>query len=362
MNIGIDGYEANTDQRVGIGQYAFQLLKSLHSLDLKNRYTIFLPQKPLSDMPKEDTHWQYVVGTPGALWTIVQLPKLIKRQPLDIFFSPTHYAPWFSTLPKVLSVMDLSYIHYPEMFKTKDLLQLKYMGAISIKRAQKILTISNFTRKEIIGHYKYPEKDIEVTYPGFNGELHVRRRGLKTPDFVNGKYILFVGTIQPRKNIERLVAAFEALDQVDLKLVLVGKKGWLYEPILERIKSSPKREAIILRDYIKESELSALYEHATCFALPSLYEGFGIPVVEALMLGCPVVISNTTSLPEVGGAAAITIDPLDITDIARGLREAVQLTKTEREKSVKLGREHIKQFNWENCAKKTIAVFESIKP
>lgn len=361
MNIGIDGYEANIEKRVGIGQYAYQLLRQLHDFDKGNNYTVFLPQPPLPDMPGKSKNWRYLVGRPGPLWTILQLPKLITRVQLDVFFSPTHYGPWFSRLPQVLSVMDLSYLHFPEMFQTQDLLQLKYMGAISIKRAKKILTISEFSRREISKHYDYPKNDIEVTYPGFKSKIKNQKSKVQIKiQKLAKKYILFVGTIQPRKNIVRLVEAFEMLNIEDMKLVIVGKKGWLYEPILKRLEVSPKKERIIYLDFVSDEDLSTLYKNAACFCLPSLYEGFGIPVAEALSFGCPVVVSQTSSLPEVAGMAGIYVDPLNSVDIAQGIKKALLLSQSEREELNNKGKEQIKKFTWEKCARKTIKVYESL--
>ena len=362
MHIGIDGYEANTHKRVGIGQYAYQVIKYLHQLDQKNSYTIFLPSLPLQDLPETKSNWKYTIGNPGSLWTIRQLPGLIQKNPVDLFFSPTHYLPWFTQMPKVLSVMDLSYLHYPGLFKFKDLIQLKYMGLYSIKRAQKIFTISEFTKKEIIEHYHYPKDKIMVTYPGYS-KLRIKSSELRTRDIrtkygIKGRYILFVGTIQPRKNVDRLIEAFEMFN-MEADLVLVGKKGWLYESIFRAIEASPKKDAIHYLDFVTEAELVSLYQNAACFVLPSLYEGFGIPVAEAMQNGCPVVVSNTSSLPEVAGEAGIYVNPLAAQDIAEGLHKALQLKPEERSRRVELGRKHIEQFSWEICAKKTLEVLNS---
>src|SRR3989344_5431318 len=177
MNIGIDGYEANTDERVGIGQYAYQVLKYLSKLDNQNNYTVFLPTPALIDMPVISQHWNYVVGTPASFWTIKQLPALIKTKTLDLFFSPTHYIPWFTQVPRVFSIMDLSYLHFPRMFATKDYMQLKYMTLYSIKHARKIFTISEFSKREITKHYKFPAEHISVTYPGINLEFRNQTSG-----------------------------------------------------------------------------------------------------------------------------------------------------------------------------------------
>ena len=168
MNIGIDGYEANTDKLVGIGQYAYQVIHYIYKLDATNNYVIFLPTPPLPKMPAPRTNWKYVVGKPGNLWTVRQLPQLIKNNPVDLFFSPTHYVPWFTSIPKVFSIMDLSYLHFPRLFNFKDYMQLKYMTLYSVKNAQKIFTISEFSKQEIVEYYKFSEKNIVVTYPGIN--------------------------------------------------------------------------------------------------------------------------------------------------------------------------------------------------
>lgn len=352
MNIGIDGYEANTTQRVGIGQYAYQLLSQLYKSDNENNYTIFLPSSPLSDLPVENSQWRYVEGNLGSFWTISQLPFLIRKNPVDIFFSPTHYTPWFTPFPRFISVMDLSYLHYPEMFRVKDLIQLKYMGGLSIAQAKKIFTISEFSKHEIIKEYKRKDEDVIVTYPGFNVKLPMHTSRKYVP---NTPYILFVGTIQPRKNIERLIKAFDELKQ-DIDLLIVGKRGWLYEPIITAAKASKRAKNIKFLDFVTDVELTALYQNAVCLVLPSLYEGFGIPVAEAMQVGCPVVVSNTTSLPEVAGEAGIYVDPLNIGDIAEGLSKAIQLSQADRTKLILKGKEQIKKFNWETCAQKTIEV------
>lgn len=361
MRIGIDGFEANIKNRVGIGIYAYQLLSHIYQLDSKNEYLIYLPNLPLSDMPKERKNWHYIIGRQMSLWTITQLPLLIKNSSPDIFFSPTHYLPWFVSIPKIMSIMDLSYLHFPGMFRKKDYIQLKYLGFISIKRARKILTISEFTKRELIKFYNYAPEDIVVTYPGlskFNQNNFDENKNILTKLGIKGKFILFVGTLQPRKNLSRLIAAFNHIKNDNLNLVIVGKKGWLYKSIFQNALHAEKSNKIFFLDYIDNNDLNMLYKFAICFVCPSLYEGFGIPVLEAMSYGCPVVVSNTSSLPEVAGKAGIYVDPFKIQDIARGINKALQLKISERENLVQTGYQQIKKFNWKNCTLKTISVFE----
>ena len=262
--------------------------------------------------------------------------------------------------------MDLSYLHYPGMFRPSDLYQLKFFTTYSIKRARKILTISNFTKQEIIRFYKYSKDDIVVTYPGVDREKLTTIdkttviTGTSSKRLVNIQpYILFVGTIQPRKNIVRLIKSFEQI-QPRVKLILVGKKGWLYEPIFTCISESVKRDQIIWLDYVTNNQLNYLYQNASCLVLPSLYEGFGLPVIEAMSSGCPVVLSNTSSLPEIAGGAGIYVNPQSIEDIASGITKALQLSVEQRKILIEKGKHQAQKFTWENCAEKTLEVFKQV--
>ncbi len=361
MKIGIDGYEANVEKRVGVGQYAFQLLRQFHRLDKENDYLIYLPHPPLEDLPKADSHWRYIIGKSGRLWTLRELPKLIAHTKPHLIFSPTHYSPFTVKIPKIVAVMDLSYIYFPQMFRPIDLIKLRYLGGWSIKRADHIMTISHHSKKKISEYYKLKLDKITVTYPGGDTKAKAFDLALDKKAYLGEKYILFVGTIQPRKNISRLIQAFEKLTEPDLKLLLVGKKGWQYGAIFQTWEKSPMKDEIKFLDFVSDEELSALYKHAVCLVLPSLYEGFGIPVLEAMRQGCPVVVVNNTSLPEIAGDLGIYVDPMSITSIAQGLRQAVQLDQNQRVKLSKKLIARAKEFTWEKCAKDTLKVFQKFK-
>lgn len=365
MNIAIDGNEANIDKRVGIGEYAFQLLRTISNNYKNHNFTVYLKQNPLSHMPPQTLNWKYKIIGPKVLWTQVALPLRLFSQNHDLIFSPSHYGPRFTLIPSVISVMDLSYIHYPSLFKKSDLVQLTNWTAYSVKNAKSILTISNFSKKEIVDYYKVAEDKVFVTYPGYKKDIFhtnytsVQVNGIKKKYGLN-KYILFVGTIQPRKNITRLLFAFEKLSKSfpDLKLVLVGKKGWLFEDIFTKIEDLKNR--VLYLDYLDDKSLAKLYKGAQAFILPSLYEGFGITVIEAMASGCPVVISNGSSLKEIGGTSAIYIDPLSVDSISSGIINILNMPEAEKKQIIKEGLERIKTYSWEKCAKDTIEVFEDI--
>ena len=378
MRIGINGFEAviprfgydekGLPKRVGSSEFCFQLLKKLYELDKANNYIVYLPQEPTADMPKEIASWKYKVIPNKKLWTIFGLSKnLIKEKNLDLFFSPTHYSPLFSSCPQIISILDVSYKLFPEMFPKKDLLKLALWGKLSIRRAKKIITISNSSKNDIINEYRILANKVEVIPLGIkdvnasdmNKSEFIEKYNLKNP------YVLFVGTLQPRKNIAKLIEAFAKLKTENLKLktsldlVIVGRKGWDYEKILEAPDKFGVSERVKFLEDVTNEDLPLFYKNAEVFVLPSLYEGFGLPILEAMQYDCPVVTSNVSSLPEAGGDAAIYFDPNNAEDIAEKIEKVISDPKL-REEMVRKGKEQIKKFSWEKSAKDVVRIFETI--
>lgn len=371
MIIGIDGNEANVTRRVGSNQYAFELLSAISSQQSDNRkqtansFTIYLRDQPLSDMPESSENWQYRVIKPRKFWTQFRLPIdlfLHKPRP-NIFFTPGHYAPRWSPVSRVISIMDLGYLKFPGQFTRKDLYQLKNWTARSIKSASHIFAISQSTKNDIIDKYGIPEERITVTYPGYDREkFGIRNQELGTRKIkekygIKGDYILFLSTLKPNKNVEGLLEAFSQLTGLNpVKLVIAGKKGWLYKTIFEKVRRLGLEEKVIFTDFVREDDVPALMAGASVFILPSFWEGFGIPVIEAMACGVPVVVSNAGSLPEVVGEAGVIIDPYSLEDIGRGIKEAIE----NKSQLAKKGLEQVKKFSWEECARKTLTVLEKI--
>lgn len=358
MIIAIDGYEANAANRVGIGRYSVELLTHIQkNLNRDDSVRVYLPGRPKSHMPKETEYWKYCVRLPKNFWTFWALPMALRSDtPLaDVIFSPTHYIPRFTSIPKVMAIMDVSYLNYPELFRPQDLHKLIHWTAYSVAHAKAIITISQFSKNAIIEAYHVPENKVVVAYPGFAMGKSIKKASNTS------RYILSVGTIQPRKNYSRLIEAFSKLKDKTVELRIVGKKGWLYEDIL----SAPKRfgvtERVRFLDFVSDSELPKLYQGAEFFALPSLYEGFGLPVLEAMAYGIPVVVSNTSSLPEIAGESGIYVDPSNTTSILSGLEQALREKGTREEKArVALGKTLAKRFTWDNAAKQVLTVLENI--
>lgn len=375
MILALDGNEANVANKVGIGQYAYEVLLNIYMMqDTFNdlQIKVYLKDQPNKQMPKQRGNWQYVVVKPDRLWTQIGLPfYLYTHKKPDVFFSPTHYAPRFSPVPRAIAIMDLSYLHYPELFKQSDLYRLKSWTRYSAEKASAIFTISQASKNDIMNIYKIAGSKIHVTYPGIKGENEIVNKNLKVMKKdeilkkynLSERYILFVGTLQPRKNIIRLFEAFKILKGKskfkDLELVIVGKKGWLYDDILVAPTKLGIDESVKFLDFIPDEDMPALYKNAQCFVLPSLYEGFGLPVLEAMTYDCPVATSNTSSLPEAGGDAAVYFDPANVEDIAKVV-EKVLVSESMRKKMIEKGKEQIKKFSWEKTAQKTLEVLREI--
>lgn len=372
MIIGIDGNEANIERRVGIGEYAYELLRQFAKLRIKNlEFRIYLKSEPLKDMPVEGENWEYRVIKPGKLWTQWRLPlDLYLHNPKpDVFFSPSHYAPRFSPVSSVISVMDLSYLFFPQLFNAADLHQLQSWTAYSARQAKKILTISNSSKNDIIKEYNIAPGDVVVTYPGIKGTNSLspsiyKMNNLRNKYDLSENYILFVGTLQPRKNIQRLIEAFAQVitdkkSPKNLQLIIVGKKGWLFEDILNTPSKLGIENSVRFLDQVDNDELDVLYKNALCFVLPSLYEGFGLPVLEAMQNGCPVIVSDVSSLPEAGGDACLYVDPENTEDIKEKILDLINDQKLRKE-LIEKGKKQIEKFSWEKTAKETLKVLTEL--
>lgn len=386
MIIGIDANEANQKVRVGSGVYAFELLRQFEKYKIPNiKYQIYLKDAPIDDLPKESARWRYKIISPKSFWTQLGLPirlwrERILREAPEVFFSLTHYAPRFCPIPSVITIFDLSFIRFPEMFLKKDLYKLKHWTEYSLRQAKKIITISEFSKKEIKDYYQVPEEKIAVAYPGydeerFNSKIKKQKTKIKSllKKFqIEGDYFLYVGTLQPRKNLIRLLRAFfllknkgNQLNSEKFKLVISGmvnegRGGWLMDNFRFQIANFKLENDVILTGYLSGQDLPYLMVGAKALILPSLYEGFGIPAVEAMACGCPVVVSKVSSLPEVCGQAAIYIEnPLNVNSIVFSLHKVLTLGRGELENLIKLGFRQVQKFSWQKSAERILKVLQS---
>lgn len=371
LRIGIDGNEANVSSRVGSNAYAFEIITALDPLCRKQgvEVTVFLTQPPLPDLPPERAGWRYVIIAPNKFATQFALPLALfrRKNALDVFFSPGHYAPRLCPIPYISSVMDLAFLEYPEQFRKSDLYQLTAWTKYSVQHAARIVSISEATKHAVHKQYAIPKENIVVAYPAADQPLMLTQQQVQETLHtfqLKKPFILYVGTIQPRKNLVRLIEAFELIkhriakgrvfdqlpDAEHLQLVIAGKIGWLAGDVQRAAERSPVADDIRLIGYVTDEQKHALYQAATCSTLVGLLEGFGMPPLESLMHGTPVVVSKTSSLPEVVGEAGILVNPESVSSIARGLEKALKMNAHDKAAFAKNAKRQVDHFAWTRSA------------
>lgn len=361
MIIGIDANEANlTKNRVGINQYAFDLLHALFESNSPHSFVIYLKTPALPDLPKPRQNWTYRILPFPKLWTQTRLPfDLFTHKPRpDVFFSMTHYAPRWCPVPNVVAIMDVGFLTTQDQFTAKDYNQLKQWTGYSVRAATKVIAISEFTKKDIIKNYNRKSSDVVVTPLGYDQNLfrHTKKPEVLKKYHISEPYILFLSSLKPSKNVEGLINAFFALKNKKLQLVIAGKKGWLYEQIFKLVHTLGLANKVVFTGFVDENEVPVLMSMAEAYVLPSFFEGFGIPVLEAMACGTPVVVSNVASLPEVAGDAGIYIDPHDVNSIMQGIEVALG---PKRKEFVLKGLSRVKSFSWEKTSAQTILCLET---
>ena len=287
--------------------------------------------------------------------------------PLDLFYSPDFVLPPTRRSTRaLLTVHDLSFLHYPEHFVPKLVQYLTRVVTRSVARADRVLADSEATRADLIAHLGTEPEKVEVLYSGVDprfcpqpepGEAErIRARyGIGSRP-----YVLSVGTVQPRKNYVRLIQAFAQLQTcklANLQLLIAGGKGWLYEDILAEAEKHSDRVRVL--GFVEDGDLPALYRGASLFAFPSLYEGFGLPVLEAMACGVPVVCSDVSSLPEVAGDAALLVNPLDANDLAEAMACALEEADL-RQGMIARGLAQAARFSWERAARQLVDTFDAL--
>jgi len=372
MLIGIDGNEANIPNKVGVGQYAFKLIWHLYQLDKKNSYLIYLKNLPSKDLPPESNNWHYRVFGPSKMWTRFALPlKLFtQKERLALFFSPSHYSPAFSPFPTIPTIHDIGYLQFQDQFTKKDLYQLINWTKESIKKSKHIITVSQFSKDEIIKTYHIDPKKITIAYNGVDTPPKIDSKNqkdiLSSYHLAPSNYYLYLGTLKPNKNIPFLIKSFalflknqstRAPEHQSTKLVIAGKKGWLFDEIFATVKQEGIENNVVFTDFVTEDQKWTLYQNAIASVLPSLYEGFGIPAIESMKVGTPVIVSNIPPFKEVVNDSGLFIDPTNTADLCQKMIE-INNPKN-REKFSKLGKIKADKFTWNSTAKSVLKVFET---
>lgn len=365
MRIGIDASRAAIIKRSGTENYSYYLIRALLDIDSQNEYSLYFNHPP-RDGALRAPNAQWVVIPFPRLWTHVRLSLEMLRAASDILFVPSHVLPIIHPRHSVVTVHDLGYLYYPEAHPRFSRIYLDWSTRYNVWSATHVIADSECTAMDLSRHYKVPRQKITVVYPGLNPNMRPiedteSHRVVRTKYAIPGDYIFSLGTLQPRKNWLRLIEAFAplAVERENLFLVIGGKQGWLYEPIMEHIQTLGLEQRVILPGYVAEEDLPALLSGAAAFAFPSLYEGFGFPILEAMACGTPVACSNTSSLPEVAGEAALTFDPLDVGAITAALNHILDDAAL-RVELVARGFERVRLFTWEKAARRVLEILSTI--
>jgi glycosyltransferase involved in cell wall biosynthesis len=377
LRIGLD-YTPAIRQRAGIGRYTRGLVQALAALDHQNEYVLLEAggrgqgSSEAFTFPPNFHHRPLPLSerTLAILWHRLRfpLPVDLLTGEVDLFHSPDFLLPPLRHGRAILTVHDLSFRRRPECADAALAAYLNRAVPPSIQRADLVLADSLSTKADLVELLGVPAAKIEVLYPGV-GEDYQPVRNEATLAAVQQKYnlpdnfVLFVGTIEPRKNLVTLLQAWPKLQIADCRLqialVIAGGKGWLYEETFATVERLGLSGEIVFLDYVPEADLPALYSLARLFVFPSLYEGFGLPPLEAMACGTPVVCAHTSSLPEVAGDAALLVDPLDTDGLAAAMQQALS-DEGLRARLVERGLRQAARFTWRAAAQQLLAIYERV--
>ncbi len=368
MHIAIDAHSVGA-QLAGNETYAVNLIEALAEIDQSNQYTLYVTKQSAADRFKN--RWaNFEVKRTLPHTPLVRIPLILsaelRRNPVDVLHVQ-YTAPPLAPCAVVATIHDLSFEHLPETFNRRSRTQLRLTVRRTARNAAQILTLSEFSRRDVIETYAIDPDRVAVTpaaapahFRPVTNETNLRR--IRATYGIERDYILALGSIQPRKNLVRLINAYSSLwkERQNLampQLVIAGKRGWLEGETMRAAELSAAAHDIRFIGYVAEPDLPELFSGAMCFAYPSYFEGFGLPVLEAMQCGTPVIAGNRTSLPEVAGDAALLVDPFDETVIADALRNLIENPDRRDDLRVK-GIERAKRFSWQQTARLTLQAYE----
>ncbi|TSD00961.1 MAG: AprM [Parcubacteria group bacterium Athens0714_25] len=367
MKIAIQAADLDNKRIDGTRVYLLNLLKYFGKLGFGDDFDIYHRREFNPELvPENFSNYKIKKVFSPCLWTQTGFAGSLWRDNPDVLWMPMHNIPLVrkSGLKTVVTIHDLAFKIFPESFPKKDLRQINFLTDMAVGNADKLIAISHSTKRDILKFYPhFDEKKIKVVHHGFDGKLfqneiseNKKKEILKTHNLQSKDYLLYVGAIQPRKNLETLICAFEKYKNKtnsSIKLVLAGSKAWMWEGVIEKVEKSPFREDIVLTGRVDFSSLAVLFRNAGIFVFPSLYEGFGIPILEAMASKIPVIAADNSSLREAGGEAAEYFNALDSEELFVKIKKILSdgdLRKTMIEK----GAIQAEKFSWEKCAKETL--------
>jgi glycosyltransferase involved in cell wall biosynthesis len=370
LRIAIDAHSVGA-KLGGNESYATNLIEALAQIDLSNEYLLYVTTTEAYD--RFNARWpNFAVRMTLPHTPLIRIPLTLsaelRKNPVDVLHVQ-FTAPPFCPCPVVVSVHDLSFEHLPRTFNRRSRTQLRLTVRQSVRRAARVLSLSEYTRRDLIETYGICSDSvttIPLAAPSHFGPVddYGELQRVRRTYGIEGDYLLSVGSIQPRKNLTRLIKAYSLLrskykNDKFPKLVLVGKCAWLYDETLRTLQETGLKDSVVLTGYVPEPDLPALYSGSLCFVYPSYFEGFGLPPLEAMKCGAPVVVGNRTSLPEVVGDAGLKVDPFDVGAIADAIERLLNDSSLREELRVK-GSTRARMFDWRETARQTLKVYEQV--
>ena len=384
MRIGIDCryiLDPGRGEQTGIGHYTYYLVKNLLEIDRTNEYVLFFSSRLIRtfEFRKKNVEIRFFRFARFKrylpfVYSHLLISAVLEREKLDIYHSPHNIIPLKYKSASIITLHDLAIYKHPEWFPATIFSQdfsTKVLVPRSLERAEKIIVPSESTKRDVIELFNIPKDKIQVIYEGVEGKVgsmkyEVRSQDVKKKYNLSDNYILYLGTIEPRKNIVMLVKAFYNLittynlQPTTYNLAIAGMKGWKYKDVFKTIKKLHLEKRVRYLGYVSHEEKIALMKGAICFVFPSLYEGFGLPILEAMSLGAPVITTRVSSIPEVVGDAAILIDPYKENDLTDALKKVVE-DEGLRKKLSQKGELRAKKFTWEKTARETLEVYKEVE-
>jgi glycosyltransferase involved in cell wall biosynthesis len=350
----------------GVGNYIKNLVRALSRIDGDNEYVLFASGENACHLQGLGRNFSVEMAPANRVvrlaWEQSVLPLRLKQKDISIYHGATFVTPLVKSCCHVVSVHDMTFHLVPERHSLHKRVYFRSMVPAAIRRSDRVIAVSESTKRDLLKIVRTDEKKVCVIHHGVDAQFQPitdeeKLARIREKYNLRRKFILFVGVIEPRKNLETLVEAYLA-DSIsgEFDLVLAGSLGWGYTKLKQKISDARREHCIRMPGYIADGDLPALYSGATAFVYPSLYEGFGLPVLEAMACGIPVITSSVSSLPEIAGDAAILVDPHDTSALAWALQKILKDDRL-REDLSRRGRQRAQLFSWEQTARKTLEVY-----
>lgn len=373
MKIGIDGSRAFIKKRTGIEEYSYQVIKNLRGKLIEDKIFLYIRKNQEIDFELPE-NWKIKTINFWRFWTQIGLSLEMLFHKVDVLFIPAHTVPWIHPKNTIVTIHGLEYEFCPKAYSFWEKIYMRCSIKNSCKWAKKIIAVSENTKKDLINLYGVAEDKISVIYEGYedkkqetrdkeqeNFKFQITNAKSNPNEKILKPYLLFIGRLEERKNIIGIIEAFEILKEkykISHKLVLAGKPGYGFDKIQSKIQDTRYNNQIILPGFVSEEQKWDLLKNSEAFLFPTLYEGFGIPILEAQSVGTPIVTTIVSSIPEVAGEGALLVDPKKPEEIAQAVQK-ILVSEELKKDLIQKGLENVKRFSWEKCAEEIVEVLKN---